>query len=107
MRAYDGRICKEKLDQIERKAATLELQLLPKKKFGFKKKGGLIGRKEEDRLSPDKTDSSHSNQGPLLPQVSSLSTFRDLTGETLSLDQLSGGDVLLSNLHNCTVIIRG
>lgn len=106
LRTYDIKTCSEKLQQLNTKLKNSEETLLPKKKFGFKKRKVVIATDQDI----DIVDTSK-HEEELDPQRRGVTTydFYDLTDEKVMLrgDSLKNRDVSISKLTNCFVYLLG
>lgn len=102
LRNYDIKTCTERLQQLSQKLKTTEEELLPKKKFGFKKRKVRIATDIHDTVD----DASYEKQ--LDTQVEKHD-FCNLNDEKLMLrgDSMLLRDVSISKLTNCYVYLLG
>lgn len=94
----------QRLEEIENKYKSLEGELLPKKRFGFKARKTKPLEKSEKKL--DEVDSSSSK---LISLPSVTCGFSDKKFEKLYLSnkEISKSDVDLRNLTSCSVFLSG
>lgn len=106
LRVYDIQKSNQEIQELTNQAKDLEQKLLPKKKFGFKKKKQPTKSVEtkENGVSKDEVDFKH---------VSSFAKdfcgFKDRKAEHLMLknNELFKKDVSAQNLNGCTVVFQG
>lgn len=107
LRTYDIKKTNEGLLELTSRARDLEESLLPKKRFGFKRRPKPVAKASV-------SNGSHADEVDCAKKPAGLSTanlcgFEGRTGETLSLerDAIFKQDVTLRNLTKCTVALRG
>lgn len=105
LRIYDKKVFQESLQGLQTKLQTLENELLPKKKFGFK------ARKDNfdcgDLKFPGREAEVTARQNDI-----SLSSFVGISGKSneelmLESDKVNGRDIMLKDLKDCCVHLRG
>lgn len=102
----------ETIETFENKLKSLETAFLPRKKFGFKAKKTIEVRNpaenDKDVLCTDRDEVDMFNI-----KINSLSLIScgvfDRKNENLKLcnDEIDNNDVVLRNLENCTIFLRG
>lgn len=105
LRTYDIKKTNASLQELTNRAHDLEKRLVPKKKFGFKKKPKLVPK--ELVSNADEVDCT---KKPLsLSIIGNLCGFESRTGENLSLEpeEIFKKDVTLRNLSKCIITLEG
>ncbi|KAL0267604.1 UNVERIFIED_CONTAM: hypothetical protein PYX00_009831 [Menopon gallinae] len=105
LRIYDKKVFQESLQLLQSKLQTLENELLPKKKFGFKlKKNNFDCNDLNFRGDEMKSASAGSDLA--------LNSFVGISGKTneelrLDAEQVNKRDIMLKDLKSCSVHLKG
>lgn len=120
LKVFDIRRAQETLQHLETQVSELELELLPKKKFGFKNRRAV--KKPSDKtldvtdglkdlnLSDGNTNGATKQHNELINKYNdSASTLTGKVDQRLTLDaeNVNKNDVLLSDLTKCEIRIYG
>ncbi|KAL1509049.1 hypothetical protein ABEB36_003850 [Hypothenemus hampei] len=99
--------CQNALQELQLRAKTLENDLLPKKKFGFKNKPVKI--KSDTDTVDSLNDNRQLSQNQIVGKLSIDCGFHDKSHETLTLspEELEKKDVCLENLNKCKIYLKG
>jgi hypothetical protein len=104
--SYDLRRCQEALKVLEENLQTTTERLVPKKKFAFKSKKRETEKPVAQTISGCKDADKECSPAADSPPPCG---FTDVSGQTLSMtqDDISNKDVILSRLDDCTVHLYG
>lgn len=107
LRSYDIKKSHQNIQDLTNRARELEDRLLPKKKFGFKKKTKATPREEHSNGSSDQVDSSRKHI--TLDLTVNFCGFENVSNKRLLLENedICKKDVTLRNLSECTVTLTG
>lgn len=99
--AYDAKRVQQSVVSINVAFQETQTSLMPKKKFGFKNKKKVTEKSEQ---KPEKTEMYTLNQD----SIDSGYKIKDRTDATIEIrgQDVAQQDVIISNLHNCTIKIR-
>ncbi|BET02308.1 Tubulin Hypothetical protein cofactor C [Nesidiocoris tenuis] len=96
--AYNMKICKHQLQTLSDRLSEMEAELLPRKKFAFRK-----------REATKKAEAKAERQAVVVDKPLSTDAYvvEDRRSETVVVDSIADKDVTLSRLVDCTVFIHG